>query len=137
MIHEIALLKGCGLRPTPTRVSILATMFSSNETHLNIDMVADAVASSYKSLSMGSVYRTLKEFEEVGLVLRHQFDGLSTVYELSREPDHDHMVCVHCNQISEFHSTEMKTLQRKMAGDSDAQLVAHHHVLYVICRQCQ
>ena len=137
MIQEIAILKACGLRPTPNRLSVLQTLRSSAEVHFDIDMLIDAVAHNYRPLSMGSVYRTLKEFEEAGLVLRHQFEGLSTVYELSREADHDHMICVHCNQISEFHSEGMKTLQNEIPEESGAQLVAHHHVLYVICQECR
>ncbi len=137
MIQEIALLKSCGLRPTPNRLSVLQTLFSSAETHFDIDLLIDTIALNFKPLSMGSVYRTLKEFEEAGLVLRHQFEGLSTVYELSREADHDHMVCVNCNQISEFYSDRMKTLQNEIPEKNGAQLVAHHHVLYVLCQQCR
>lgn len=137
MIQEIALLKSCGLRPTPNRLSVLQTLFSSAETHFDIDLLIDAIAFNFKPLSIGSVYRTLKEFEEAGLILRHQFEGLNTVYELSREADHDHMVCVNCNQISEFYSDGMKTLQNEIPEKNGAQLVAHHHVLYVLCQQCR
>ena len=78
----IAILKANRLRPTIVRLAVLS-MISSYEkgTHFTIEKICDDLRGTGVRKSIGSVYRTLKEFEDSGLVIRHQFDSIGTVYE--------------------------------------------------------
>ena len=74
---------------------------------------------------MGSIYRTLKEFEDSGIVIRHQFDSIGTVYESNTGADHDHTVCVVCGKIREFYKTEFDSLRKEVVSESKGRLIKH------------
>lgn len=73
----------------------------------------------------------MTQFENAGLVQRHNFDNGPALYELNRGEHHDHMICVDSGDVLEFHSEEIEAMQRKVAEDSGYELIGHSLVLYV------
>lgn len=133
----IAILKANRLRPTTVRLAVLSVMSAYEEgTHFTIEKICDDLASNGVRKSVGSVYRTLKEFEDSGIVIRHQFDSIGTVYESNTGAEHDHTVCVACGNITEFHKTEFDSLRKEVVSESKGRLIKHTQTLYVVCRDC-
>tara|TARA_B100001093_G_C26737861_1_gene975274 strand:- start:47 stop:469 length:423 start_codon:yes stop_codon:yes gene_type:complete len=136
LVH-IATLKANRLRPTTVRLAVLSVMSGYEEgTHFTIEKIVDDLASSGVRKSVGSVYRTLKEFEDSGIVIRHLFDSIGTVYESNTGTDHDHTVCVVCGVIKEFHKTEFDSLRKEVVSESKGRLIKHTQILYVVCENC-
>ena len=133
----IAILKANRLRPTTVRLAVLSMISSYEEgTHFTIEKICDDLRNNGVRKSIGSVYRSLKEFEESGLVIRHQFDSIGTVYESGTSTDHDHSVCVACGKIMEFHREEFDSLREEVVFEARARLIKHTQTLYVVCEDC-
>ena len=86
--------------------------------------------------NLATIYRVLTQFEEAGLVERHQFDATTSVFELKPDDHHDHMVCVRCHRVIEYVSPEIEALQEKIAADHECDIVDHTHIIYVTCPEC-
>ena len=84
-----------------------------------------------EDVGLATVYRVLTQFEAAGLVVRHNFDGGHSVFELERGDHHDHMVCVETGQVVEFHNEEIEALQESIAAKHGFELTGHSLVLYV------
>src|SRR3546814_1427933 len=82
-------------------------------------------------IGLATVYRVLTQFEAAGLVLKHNFEGGTAVYEIDRGGHHDHMVDVDTGRIIEFESAEIEKLQQEVAEKHGYQLEEHSLVLYV------
>ena len=73
----------------------------------------------------------LTQFEAADLVIRHNFEGGHSVFELDSGEHHDHMVCIETGAVVEFVDEEIESLQRQIAKDHGVELVDHNLVLYV------
>jgi Fur family ferric uptake transcriptional regulator len=73
----------------------------------------------------------LTQFESAGLVVRHNFDGGHSVFELERGDHHDHMVCVETGKVIEFHDEDIEMLQKAIAEKAGYEITDHSLVLYV------
>ena len=133
----IAILKANRLRPTTVRLAVLSMISSYEEgTHFTIEKICDDLRGNGVKKSIGSVYRTLKEFEDSSLVIRHQFDSIGTVYESSTSTAHDHTVCVACGKIMEFYREEFDSLREEVVFEAKGRLIKHTQTLYVMCEDC-
>ena len=133
----VAILKANRLRPTTVRLAVLSMISSYEEgTHFTIEKICDDLRTNGVRKSIGSVYRTLKEFEDSGLVIRHNFDLIGTVYESSASTDHDHTVCVACGKIMEFYRKEFDLLREEVVFEAKGRLIKHTQTLYVVCEDC-
>ena len=125
----IAILKANRLRPTTVRLAVLSMISSYEEgTHFTIEKICDDLRGNGVRKSIGSVYRTLKEFEDSGLVIRHQFDLIGTVYESSANTDHDHTVCIACGKIMEFYREEFDSLRKEVVFEAKGRPVSYTHL---------
>lgn len=124
-------LKEAGLKVTLPRVKILQILESSEEHHMSAEDVYRALLDSGEDVGLATVYRVLNQFESAGLVVRHNFEGGHSVYEIERSDHHDHMVCVKTGQVVEFVSDEIEALQKEIADKHGYKLVDHSLVLYV------
>src|SRR3546814_13697581 len=82
-------------------------------------------------IGLATVYRVLTQFEAAGLVLKHNFEGGTAVYEIDRGGHHDHMVDVDTGRIIEFESAEIEKQQKEVAEKNGYQPDEHSLVLYV------
>ncbi len=124
-------LRKAGLKVTLPRVKILQILENSNQRHLSAEDVYKALLEAGEDVGLATVYRVLTQFEDAGLVARHNFDGGHSVFELDRGEHHDHMVCMESGNVIEFHNDEIEALQEKIAEEQGFELVDHSLVLYV------
>ncbi len=124
-------LRKAGLKVTLPRVKILQILESSERHHLSAEDVYRALIEAGEDVGLATVYRVLTQFESAGLVVRHNFDGGHSVFEIERGEHHDHMVCMESGNVIEFHNDEIEALQEKIAEEQGFELVDHSLVLYV------
>ncbi len=131
MSAENVELRNAGLKVTLPRVKILQMLEGADERHMSAEDVYKALLESGDDVGLATVYRVLTQFENAGLVMRHNFDGGHSVFELAKGDHHDHMVCVDSGKVIEFHNEEIEKLQQQIANDAGYELVGHSLVLYV------
>lgn len=126
--HE---LRKAGLKVTLPRVKILQMLESSEKHHMSAEDVYKALMEQGDDVGLATVYRVLTQFESAGLVVRHNFDGGHSVFEVARGEHHDHMVDIDSGTIIEFHNDEIEALQKRIVADYGFELTDHSLVLYV------
>jgi Fur family ferric uptake transcriptional regulator len=126
-------LKKAGLKVTLPRLKILQILESRPEErqHMSAEDVYRALLEAGDDVGLATVYRVLTQFEQAGLVERHNFEGGHSVFELVRGEHHDHMVCVDTGRVIEFFDPEIERLQRVIAERHGFRIVGHSMVLYV------
>ncbi len=123
-------LRKVGLKVTLPRVKILQMLDQAQERHMSAEDVYKALLEAGEEVGLATVYRVLTQFEQAGLVERHNFDGGHSVFELDSGEHHDHMVCTDTGQVVEFHNDEIEMLQKKVAEELGFELTGHNLVLY-------
>lgn len=126
--HE---LRKAGLKVTLPRVKILQMLESSERHHMSAEDVYKALMEQGDDVGLATVYRVLTQFESAGLVVRHNFDGGHSVFEVARGEHHDHMVDIDTGTIIEFHNDEIEVLQKRIVSEYGFELTDHSLVLYV------
>ncbi|KAF0806501.1 transcriptional regulator Fur [Alcanivorax xiamenensis] len=124
-------LRKAGLKVTLPRVKILQQLESSESRHLSAEDIYKALMEAGEDVGLATVYRVLTQFEQAGIVLRHNFEGGSAVFELADEGHHDHMVCTETGEVIEFVDEEIEKRQKMIADKHGYDIVDHALVLYV------
>ena len=124
-------LKKAGLKVTLPRMKVLEILEASDQRHMSAEDVYRALHDAGNDVGLATVYRVLTQFESAGLVVRHNFEGGQSVFELDSGKHHDHMVCVKCGRVVEFVDETIEACQREVAKKSGFKLVEHSLVLYV------
>ncbi len=124
-------LRKAGLKVTLPRVKILQILENSDQRHLSAEDVYKALLEAGEDVGLATVYRVLTQFEDAGLVARHNFDGGHSVFELDRGEHHDHMVCIETGSVIEFHDERIEELQEAIAEKHGYEISGHNLVLYV------
>ena len=130
-------LKEVGLKTTQPRLKILDILESSRVRHLSAEDVYKRLLELDQDIGLATVYRVLTQFESAGLVIRHNFEGGASVFELNDANHHDHMVCIKCNKVFEFVDKTIEQRQRKAAEKSGFVMQDHSLYLYGVCRGMQ
>ena len=126
-------LKEAGLKATLPRIKILEILqkTSGTDDHFTAeDIYKELIINNY-DVGLATVYRVLTQFENAGIVVKHQFDVNKSVYELNDPQHHDHMVCVDTGEITEFNDETIKNKQREIAARHGYELLDQSLVLYV------
>jgi Fur family ferric uptake transcriptional regulator len=123
-------LRKAGLKVTLPRVKILQFLEQSERRHLSAEDVYKALLDSGEDVGLATVYRVLTQFEQAGLVERHNFDGGHSVFELDSGKHHDHLVCSETGKVIEFHNDKIEQLQLQIAKELGYELTGHSLVLY-------
>jgi Fur family ferric uptake transcriptional regulator len=118
-----------GVRLTDQRKVIADVMSSSND-HPDVDELHKRVNRVDKKISIATVYRTVKLFEESGIVEKHDFKGGKARYEEAPEEHHDHLIDINSGEIIEFVDKDIEILQNKVAKKLGYKLVDHKLELY-------
>lgn len=137
MAVESQELKDAGLKITLPRIKILQILESSKVHHLSAEDVYKLLLQNGDEIGLATVYRVLTQFESAGLVIRHHFEGGHSVFELSTDDHHDHLVCVKCGRVEEFHDEEIERRQRSIALQKGFDLTDHNLNLYGLCPNCK
>ena len=130
-------LKDAGLKTTLPRLRILAILSESEQRHFTAEDVYKALLDAGEEIAFATVYRVLTQFENAGLVLRHNFEGGRAVFEIDNGEHHDHMVCVKCNTVTEFYDEAIEKRQHAVADKHKFKLEDHSLYLYGLCSNCQ
>ena len=126
-IEEKCIAKGVKL--TEQRRIIAKVMSEAND-HPNVDELYNRVSKIDSKISIATVYRTVKLFEESGIVTKHEFKGGKARYEELNESHHDHLIDIKTGEIIEFVDNEIEKLQKKVAEKYGYELVDHKRELY-------
>ena len=137
MATENQELRKAGLKVTLPRVKILQILESSETKHLSAEDVYKALIEADEDVGLATVYRVLTQFESAGLVMRHHFEGGSSVFELTTIDHHDHIVCHTCGTVEEFYDEVIEDQQDKIAKKYGFRITDHSMYLYGICKDCQ
>ena len=126
-------LRKAGLKVTLQRVKILQIMESieGEQHHMSAEDVYRALLDQGEDVGLATVYRVLTQFENAGLVVRHNFEGGHSVFELATDEHHDHMVCTDSGEVIEFYDEMIEKRQRDIARRHGFELVDHSLILYV------
>ena len=120
-----------GVKLTGQR-KIIARVMSEAEDHPDVDELYKRVTKIDSKISIATVYRTVKLFEEAGILAKHDFKGGKARYEEISESHHDHLIDVKTGEIIEFVDDEIEKLQKKVAEKYGYDLVDHKLELYGI-----
>ena len=126
-IEQKCLVKGVKL--TDQRKIIARVMSQSND-HPDVDELYDRVSKIDSRISIATIYRTVKLFEESGILAKHEFKGGKARYEELSESHHDHLIDIKSGEIIEFVDEEIEKLQKKIADKYGYELVDHKLELY-------
>ena len=118
-----------GVRLTDQR-KLIAKVMSSSESHPDVDELHKKVSKQDSKISIATVYRTVKLFEEAGIVAKHDFKGSKARYEQAPEEHHDHLIDINSGDITEFVNEEIEKLQKQVAEKLGYKLVDHRLELY-------
>ena len=118
-----------GVRLTDQR-KLIAKVMSESEDHPDVDELHNRVNKLDAKISIATVYRTVKLFEEAGILAKHEFKGGKARYEEISESHHDHLIDVKTGEIIEFVDDEIEKLQKKVADKYGYDLVDHKLELY-------
>ena len=120
-----------GVKLTEQRKIIAKVMSESND-HPDVDELYNRVSRLDSKISIATVYRTVKLFEEAGILAKHDFKGGKARYEEMSESHHDHLIDIKTGEIIEFVNDEIEVLQKKVAEKYGYDLVDHKLELYGI-----
>jgi Fur family ferric uptake transcriptional regulator len=126
-IEQICLEKG--LKMTEQR-RVIARVLSEAEDHPDVELVYRRAVKVDPRISIATVYRTVKLFEEANILARHDFGEGRARYEELPEEHHDHLIDVHSGEVIEFRNDEIEGLQHMVAKKLGYRLVGHRLELY-------
>ena len=118
-----------GVKLTDQR-RIIAKVMSDSQDHPDVNELYLRVSKLDKRISIATVYRTVKLFEEAGIVAKHDFKGNKSRYEEATQEHHDHLIDVNTGEITEFVNEDIEKLQQKVAEKLGYKLVDHRLELY-------
>ena len=120
-----------GVKLTDQR-KVIAKVMSESDDHPNVDELYKRVSKIDSKISIATIYRTVKLFEEMGILTKHDFKGGKARYEELSEGHHDHLIDIKTGEIIEFVDDEIEKLQKKVADRHGYALVDHKLELYGI-----
>jgi Fur family ferric uptake transcriptional regulator len=128
-------LKNMGLKATFPRLKILELFENTEVRHLTADDVYRLLLRENMDIGLATVYRVLTQFEQAGLLERHHFEAGKAVFEIKAGQHHDHLVCVNCGRVEEFHDEEIERRQKKIAKERGFAIQEHALYLYAECNK--
>ena len=129
-------LKNVGLKATFPRLKILDMFRKSGERHLSAEDIYRSLLNDKVDIGLATVYRVLTQFEQASILVRSQFDGGKSIFELNDGDHHDHLICTYCGKVAEFTDADIEKRQHKVARDNGFILESHAMVLYGVCTTC-
>ena len=118
-----------GLRITEQR-RVIARVLSESDAHPDVELLHERANKIDSGISIATVYRTVRLFEEAGILDRHDFGDGRARYEAAPEAHHDHLIDVETGKVIEFVDPEIEALQKQIAEKLGYRLVDHRLELY-------
>jgi Fur family transcriptional regulator, ferric uptake regulator len=118
-----------GMRMTDQRRTI-ARVLSKAEDHPDVEEVHRRAHAIDNRISLSTVYRTVRLFEEAGILSRHEFGDGRARYERGAREHHDHLIDMESGRVIEFHSEEIEKIQERIARELGYELIGHRLELF-------
>jgi Fur family transcriptional regulator, ferric uptake regulator len=126
-----ALCAAKGMRMTEQR-RVIARVLADSDDHPDVEELYRRCAKVDDRISISTVYRTMRLFEDAGIIERHDFRDGRARYETSPEAHHDHLINLRSGEVIEFQSEEIERLQAEVARKLGYKLVDHRLELYAV-----
>ena len=126
-----ALCAAKGMRMTEQR-RVIARVLATSDDHPDVEELYRRCSSVDDRISISTVYRTVKLFEDAGIIERHEFRDGRARYEQMPEAHHDHLINLRTGEVIEFQSEEIERLQAEVARRLGYKLVDHRLELYAL-----
>jgi Fur family ferric uptake transcriptional regulator len=120
-----------GMRMTEQR-RVIARVLGASRDHPDVEELYKRAVKIDDKISISTVYRTVRLFEDAGIIARHDFREGRARYETSPEAHHDHLINLRSGEVIEFQSEEIERLQREVARKLGYKLVDHRLELYAV-----
>lgn len=131
------MLKNKSLKLTRERRAIFDKV-AKTRGHFDTDSLCDAIAKDGNHVARGTVYRTIPLLLESGVIQKSVGAGHRDFYEAKGgKHHHDHMVCIQCQKVIEFHCEEIEKMQDEVCGKYGFKLAFHDHRLFGYCKECK
>ena len=124
-------IRSAGLKVTHARRAILRILESEDSTHVSADDIHKKLIESADEVGIATIYRVLNQFVNAGICIRHNFETGQSLYELTPDHHHDHMVCLSTGKVIEFEDEMIEKRQEEVAAKKGYRIVDHSLVLYV------
>ena len=118
-----------GLKMTDQR-RVIARVLSEAHDHPDVEAVHRRSTAIDPNISIATVYRTVRLFQEAGILAKHDFGDGRARYEETPDEHHDHLIDIQSGKVVEFHNDEIEELQRRIAEKAGYKLVGHRLELY-------
>ncbi len=140
--ENIQSLKKAGLKITEPRLTILNLMQKNRDRmqHFTAEDVYRLLIEEGEEIGLATVYRVLNQFDEAHILIRHNFEGNKSVFEINPKEHHDHIICVDCGRVLEFKDELIESRQRQISQEHGITLENHSLYLYGRCsdkEKCQ
>lgn len=109
---------------------VIVRVLSESQDHPDVNVLYKRVSQVDPKISLATVYRTLRLFEEAHILNRHDFGDGKSRYEVAATEHHHHLIDTHTGQIIEFYDERLEALQKEIAKDLGYRLVGHRLELY-------
>lgn len=120
-----------GLRMTDQR-RVVAGVLQDAADHPDVEELYNRAAAVDPKISLATVYRTVKLFEETGILEKHEFGDGRARYEAADREHHDHLIDVHSGEVIEFVDPDIEALQERIAAKLGYRLMGHRLELYAV-----
>jgi Fur family ferric uptake transcriptional regulator len=133
----IEFLQSRGMRVTSQRLALVERVFSRHE-HFDAEQLMEQLPRSGEEghVSRPTVYRTLNEFVDAGLLRRFVLNGRAVYEHDYGYPQHDHLHCTECNRLLEFTSDEVIRLRDEVAHQHHFRVTGHRLIINGVCEEC-
>lgn len=126
-------LKNAGLKVTLPRLKILEVLQEPECHHVSAEDLYKKLIDMGEEIGLATVYRVLNQFDDAGIVTRHNFEGGKSVFELTQQHHHDHLICLDCGKVIEFSDESIEIRQKNIAERHGIKLSNHSLYLYGHC----
>lgn len=128
-------LKKAGLKVTLPRLKILEVLQDPEFHHVSAEDLYKKLIDMGEEIGLATVYRVLNQFDDAGIVTRHNFEGGKSVFELTPQHHHDHLICLDCGKVIEFRDEFIEARQRDISKKNNIKLTNHSLYLYGHCKE--
>ena len=133
MINLKKICQDKGLRMTDQRntiANIISELGGHPAGHPDVNLIYMKASEQDNNISIATVYRTVKLFEEYGVIEKHDFKDGRSRYEPIQDSNHDHLIDIDSGEVYEFSNTEIESIQKKIADELGFELIDHRLELY-------
>jgi Fur family ferric uptake transcriptional regulator len=135
MIDNHIALKKAGLKITFPRLKILEVLQRLKNRHISAEDLYKLLIEMGEEIGLATVYRVLNQFHNIGIVTRHHFEGVKSIFELNKLHHHDHLICLDCGKVIEFIDDSIEIRQHEIAQRYNIRLTNHSLYLYGHCAE--